>query len=62
MPDKKSSYVSLRKQTDPNKEADWPEQQKWLLEQLEKFYRVFGPRIKTMDTGKWQPEDVEDRA
>jgi hypothetical protein len=62
MPDKKSSYVSLRKQTDPNKEADWPEQQKWLLEQLEKFYRVFGPRIKNMDTGKWQPEDVEDRA
>lgn len=60
MPNRGTSYVSLRKKTDPNQEAGWPEQQQWLLEQLEKFYRSFGPRIKNMDTGDWQPEDVED--
>lgn len=30
-----------------------------MLEALEKFRAVFGQKIKTMDVGNWQPEDVE---
>ena len=30
-----------------------------MLEQLEKFREVFGSRIRKMDVGDWQPEDIE---
>ena len=61
LPDRHTSYISLRKHnSDPTIKTNWPEQQKWMLEQLEKFRSVFGTRIKTMDTGDWQPEDLED--
>ena len=60
MPTKKSSYISLRKNTDPTKDSNWPDQHQWMLKYLEKFRTTFGGRIKSMDTGDWQPEDVED--
>ena len=28
---------------------DWPNQHKWLLEKIELFRKVFGPRVKTLD-------------
>ena len=59
-PDKQTSYVSLRKyNSDPTMKANWPEQHKWLLTQLEKFRATFGNRIKTMDTDEWKPESSE---
>jgi hypothetical protein len=58
-PENKSSHIILRNiDYDPKNRDDWPDQHKWLLEHLEKFHRTFGPRIKNMDVGKWQPEDV----
>ena len=30
-----------------------------MLEQLEKFKEIFGSRIKSMDVGDWQPEEIE---
>ncbi|MDD4735730.1 MAG: DUF4268 domain-containing protein [Kiritimatiellae bacterium] len=59
-PEKKSSHIILRNPSlDPNKKETWPEQHQWLLGNLEKFRAVFGQKIKTMDVGNWQPEDVE---
>lgn len=56
--DKKSSYISIRKNSaDPHKKVDWPKQQEWLLKTLESFKKVFGERIGTMDPGEWEPED-----
>jgi len=56
--DKKSSYISLRKNNaDPHKKADWSKQQEWLLNTLESFKTVFGERIRTMDPGEWEPEE-----
>ncbi|WP_165253142.1 DUF4268 domain-containing protein, partial [Paludisphaera soli] len=46
LPDKKQSNVTLRRSADPARREDWPEQHAWLLERLEAFQRVFGPRIK----------------
>lgn len=60
MPEKKSSYVSLRIRKNPNDKRDWAEQHQWLLEKTEAFKKTFGPRIINMDTGDWQPEDVEE--
>ena len=58
--DKKSSYISIRKNSaDPHKKADWPRQQEWLLKTLESYKKVFGERIKTMDPGEWEPEDQD---
>jgi hypothetical protein len=32
--------------------TEWPQQQQWLRENLETFYRVFGPRVKQLDASK----------
>lgn len=59
-PDKKSSYVSIRKNgADPRRKDDWPKQHEWLLKALESFKSVFGARIKTIDPGAWEPEDQD---
>lgn len=59
-PEKKSSHIIARNPgCDPKKKQNWPEQHRWMLEQLEKFRSVFGSRISNMDTGDWQPEDGE---
>jgi hypothetical protein len=58
-PEKKSSHIILRNRNfDPNKKDTWPAQHQWMLEKLEKFRQVFGSRIKNMNTGSRQPEDV----
>ena len=59
-PEKKSSHIILRNtKLDPNNRSTWKEQQRWLLANLEKFREVFGSRIRKMDVGDWQPEDIE---
>jgi len=59
-PEKKNSHIILRNpDLDPNKKNDWPKQHQWMLETLEKFRAVFGSRIKTIDPGDWQSEDIE---
>lgn len=59
-PEKKSSTIILRNtEMDPNNRKNWNEQQEWMLEQLEKFRKVFGTRIRKMDVGDWEPEDIE---
>jgi len=59
-PEKKSSHIILRNpDLDPNKKNSWPQQHQWMLETLEKFRAIFGSRIKSMDVGDWQPEDIE---
>jgi hypothetical protein len=42
-----------RNDTDPTDRARWPEQQEWLRENLELFYRVFAPRVEELAV----PED-----
>jgi hypothetical protein len=60
LPDKHTSYISLRKSnSDPTVKHNWPAQQKWMLEKLELFRSVFGERIKSIDVGDWQPEDSD---
>ena len=59
-PEMKSSTILVHNtEMDPNKRNTWEEQQQWLLEQLEKFREIFGSRIRKMDVGDWQPEDIE---
>ena len=58
LPEKHTSYISLRKSnSDPTNKRNWPDQQKWMLEKLEKFRSVFGARIKTMDVSDWKSEE-----
>jgi len=58
--DKKESGIWLRNDMNPADRASWPEQHKWLLEQLEKFHQVFAPRIKVLDAERYTPEEVPD--
>jgi len=59
-PEKKSSTIIIRNTgMDPNNKNTWGQQQQWMLKQLEKFRQIFGSRIRNMDVGDWQPEDIE---
>lgn len=58
LPDKKSSYVSLRlENSDPNIRENWAEQHQWMIEKAEAFSAVFSNLISNMGTGAWQSEE-----
>ncbi len=53
--------ISLHKgDTDPTDEFDWPNQQKWFADNLEKFDKVFRPRVKALNADDWEPPEDED--
>lgn len=59
LPDKKTSYISIyRKDVNPKKHLEWEEQHKDMLDSLERFHKVFAERIKKLDAGNYQPEEV----
>lgn len=58
LPDNKESHITVRRNINPTERSLWPEQHKWLLEHLEKFHRVFGPRIKQLNADDYRPEGV----
>ena len=41
-------------------ESDWPNQHKWLADNLEKFNEVFRPRVKALSADDWEPPEDED--
>lgn len=45
-PDKRMCRIYLRKATNLQDKAKWPEQHEWLLSKLELFHKVFATRIK----------------
>ena len=48
----------LKDGTDPADETNWPNQHKWLAAKIEKFNKVFRPRIKMLNAADW--ESLED--
>jgi hypothetical protein len=53
LPNKKTSRIVLRKaETNVENERDWPTQHAWLLKALNEFYRVFAPRVKTLNANQ----------
>ncbi|MDE0682669.1 MAG: DUF4268 domain-containing protein [Candidatus Poribacteria bacterium] len=41
-------------------ETDWPNQHKWLADNLEKLDKVFRPRVKALNATDWEPPEDED--
>ena len=61
LPGSKSSRISIHKSnTDPTNEADWKNQYKWLTSNLEKFDKVFRPRIRELNATDWESPETED--
>ena len=57
-PDRKESHVYFQKPgTDPTDRDDWPNQHKLLCDVVDRFYRVFSPRIKALDASEYEPEE-----
>lgn len=62
-PDHEESHILLQdRETDPTNETDWPNQQKWFADNLEKFDKVFRPRVKALNADDWEPPEAEDDA
>jgi len=51
-PEKKSCKIYVRQASNFLDLTEWPQQHQWLRENLEMFYRVFGPRVKQLDGSK----------
>ena len=60
LPDKKTSYVSFYGDASPKKQEEWPNQHNFLRETLEGMHKAFYERIKTLDAGDYQPEEVSE--
>ena len=46
---KSEKRVAFRNQdADPTDEEDWPNQHEWLVDILERLYRIFHPRLKRL--------------
>jgi hypothetical protein len=48
IPEKISKRIFSLKSVNLSDESDWPNQAAWLLQHLEDFYRVFGPRVRKL--------------
>lgn len=51
-PGKQTCRAYVRRSTNFLDHSQWPEQHEWLRENLEKFHRVFAPRVKQLDLSK----------
>ncbi len=62
MPDKRSSAMWYIKEADVSNQGDWPNQISWMQDVLERFDRVFRPRIKAINLDDWVPlEDADEQ-
>lgn len=48
---------SVRDNCDLMNRDNWPDYLNWMCEELESLYRVFAPRIKTLDASDYIPDD-----
>lgn len=48
---------SVRDNCDLMNRDNWPDYLNWMCEELESLYRVFAPRIKTLDVSDYIPDD-----
>jgi hypothetical protein len=46
---------TTRSDLDPNQISQWPEQHRWMLEQLRRFREVFADRIQSLDVDAVEP-------
>lgn len=60
LPERKSSTIRLRLDSDPMNQADWPRQISWMVEKLEAFNKTFRPLVKSLDASEWRPDDESD--
>ncbi|MGD9662256.1 MAG: DUF4268 domain-containing protein [Porticoccaceae bacterium] len=59
LPEGRDTRISIAlNASDPENQADWPRQHDWLTARLNELYGVFANRIKALDAGTWQTEEV----
>lgn len=58
MEQKKESHIELYYDCAPDDREDWPTQHRWLKENVEKLYSVFGPIMKKIDLSEYTPSEV----
>ncbi len=60
MPNRQDARNAVyRENVDPDEQAGWPEQHKWLADRLNDLYEVFATHIKKLNAEDWQPEDED---
>ena len=60
LPDRRDSRIGCYlEDIDPEDEADWPRQHKWLATHLNDLHRVLSQRVKSLDVDAWSNDEVE---
>lgn len=58
-PDIKESHLYIHaRDMDPTIRERWPEQHKWMKENLEILKRIFAPRVKLLNASEYRPEGL----
>lgn len=61
LPGRKECRIALmRENSDPTDRTQWPTQHEWLIQQLERIYKAFSPRVKRLDASEYEPESSEE--
>ncbi|MEZ6070529.1 MAG: DUF4268 domain-containing protein [Pirellulales bacterium] len=61
LPNRKQSRVCiLKSDVDPNDESDWPDQHRWLADQLNAFDKAFRQRIRNLAPNEVNADDDPD--
>ncbi len=55
-PEKKESWIAIKRSYDPTDCELWDSQHEWLKEKLEMFHKAFSSRIKRLDADEYQPD------
>jgi hypothetical protein len=58
LPEGKQSHITVRKNIDPTDRNNWDEMNAWFLDKLEKYYKVFSPRVKKLNADDYNPDSA----
>lgn len=59
LPERKESQIRLSwSGCDPSDRSSWPEQHAWLFDNLQRFHRVFSPRVRELDAESFEDADL----
>ena len=60
LPEKQDCRIAIYlPDSDPQMQADWPRQHRWLGERLGEFHKAFAARVRNLDAQEWRPPESE---
>ena len=59
-PNKRDKIIGVYREADLDKQENWPEYVAWMVNRIQRFREVFGPRVKDLDLNQLGEDDEVD--